>query len=295
MVERTAPSETLATGVALAVVVLWGATPLATKLAVAEIDPVATAVLRTVISALVALPFIIVGRLRLPRTASARGYLAVSSLGGFVVFPLLFTVGVALTSAGHAALILGILPVLTGLFAALLEHRIPGGRWWAGCALALAGTAVLVGARAESSGATAMGDLLVLAGAIAAAAGYVTGARAARESGSWTITLWGLVIASLVLLPVLPFVLSPAALGEAGALAWGGVLYLAIVSSMVGYAAWYWALAHGGIGRTGLTQFLQPLVGLVLALAVLGETLTWPMAVAAGAILGGVVWARRAS
>ena len=142
--------------------------------------------------------------------------------------------------------------------------------------------------------ATATGDLLVLAGAVAAAAGYVTGARAARELGSWTVTLWGIVIGSLVLLPLLPFVLSPTALGTAGPRAWGGVLYLAIITSIVGYAAWYWALGRGGIGRTGLTQFLQPLVGLVLAMVILGETLTWPMIVAAMAILGGVAWARRA-
>lgn len=298
MAERAVPTETLATGVAVAVVVFWGASPLATKLAVSEIDPIVVAILRTVISAVLVLPFILVGRLRLPRTTSARSYLAISSLGGFVFFPLLFSIGVARTSAGHAALILGTLPVLTGFIAALLERRMPGGRWWAGCALAMAGTTVLVSVRTNlngDTGVTATGDLLVLIGAVAAAAGYVTGARAARETGSWTITLWGIFIGSLVVLPVLPFVLSPAALAAAGVLAWGGVLYLAIVSSILGYAAWYWALGHGGIGRTGLTQFLQPLVGLVLALAILGETLTWPMVVAAVAILGGVVWARRAA
>ncbi|HEY5598553.1 MAG TPA: DMT family transporter [Kiloniellales bacterium] len=297
MVERAVPAASLATGVALVVAVLWGASPLATKLAVIEIDPVAVAALRTVLSALVALPLVIAGRLRLPRATAARSYLAVSSLGGFVVFPLLFSVGTGRTSVGHAALILGTLPVLTGLIAALLERRIPGGQWWAGCALALAGTAALVGARVglgDGGGATATGDLLVLAGAVAAAAGYVTGARAARELGSWTVTLWGIVIGSLVLLPLLPFVLSPTALGTAGPRAWGGVLYLAIITSIVGYAAWYWALGRGGIGRTGLTQFLQPLVGLVLAMVILGETLTWPMIVAAMAILGGVAWARRA-
>ena len=296
MAERAAPAESLATGVALAVVLFWGASPLATKLAVTEIDPVAAAALRTMISAVVALPFIVIGGLRLPRTADARRYLVVSSLGGFVFFPLLFSVGVAWTNTGHAALILGTLPVLTGLIAAILERRMPGGSWWAGCALAMAGTAVLVGVRTDlngDAGATVVGDLLVLVSAIAAAAGYVAGARAARETGSWAITLWGILMGSFVILPLLPFVLSPSALATAGPLAWGGVLYLAIISSILGYAAWYWALGHGGIGRTGLTQFLQPLVGLVLAMAVLSEPLTWPMVIAAGAILGGVVWARR--
>jgi drug/metabolite transporter (DMT)-like permease len=282
----------------LAVVVLWSATPLATKFAVAEIDPLATALLRTMLSALAALPLLLIGRLRLPRGRAGRRYLAVSGLGGFAAFPLLFSLGVERTSVGHAALILGALPVFTGLIAAFLERRIPGGRWWLGCAVAMAGTAVLVGARfglSGEGGATAAGDMLVLASAVAAAAGYVTGARAARETGSWAITLWGIVMGALALVPLLPFALSVSALAEVGPRAWGAVIYLAILSSIIGYAGWYWALGRGDIGRTGLTQFLQPMIGVALAMAILGEALTVPMMVATAAILGGVAWARRVS
>jgi drug/metabolite transporter (DMT)-like permease len=94
---------------------------------------------------------------------------------------------------------------------------------------------------------------------------------------------------------LLPFALSLSALAEVGPRAWGAVFYLAILSSIVGYAGWYWALGHGDIGRTGLTQFLQPLIGVALAMIILGEPLTVPMMVATAAILGGVAWARRAS
>ena len=275
-------------------VVLWGATPIVTKLAVAEIEPLAVGLLRTLLAAVVALPLIVLGRLKPPASREGRAYLAVSALGGFVIFPLLFSLGLKLTTAGHGALLLGVLPVLTGLIAALLERRAPGGRWWLGCAVALAGTAVLVGERFDPSlsDGSSLGDLLVLGSAVAAAAGYVTGARAAREAGTWPVTLWGLVLGSIALLPVLPFVLSPDNLAGAGATAWTSVLYLALASSIVAYAAWYWALGRGGIGRTGLAQFAQPLVGLVLAVALLGEALTWAMVVAAAAILAGVALAR---
>ncbi len=100
------------------------------------------------------------------------------------------------------------------------------------------------------------------------------------------------MLGSVVLLPVLPFALAPGHLAAAGALAWGSVLYMALVSSILAYAAWYWALGQGGIGRIGLAQFAQPLVGVVLAVALLGEALTWPMVLAAAAILAGVALAR---
>ena len=67
---------------------------------------------------------------------------------------------------------------------------------------------------------------------------------------------------------------------------------MALASSILGYAAWYWALGQGGIGRTGLAQFVQPLVGVVLAVALLGEAVTGPMMAAAAAILAGVALAR---
>jgi drug/metabolite transporter (DMT)-like permease len=275
-------------------VVLWGASALATKVAVAELDPFAVGLLRTLLAGIVALPLILLGRIQPPRSRSGRAYLAVSAIGGFVIFPLLFSYGIQLTTAGHAALLLAILPVLTGLIAALLERRVPGGRWWLGCAIAVAGTVLLVGARFDVSvhDGSVFGDLVVLGSAVFASAGYVTGARAARETGTWSITLWGLVLGSAVLLPLLPFVLVPEEMFAAGALAWGSVLYLALLSSIVAYAAWYWALGQGGIGRTGLAQFVQPLVGVALAVALLGEALTWPMVAAAIAILAGVALAR---
>ncbi len=81
-------------------------------------------------------------------------------------------------------------------------------------------------------------------------------------------------------------------LAVAGATAWTSIIYLALVSSIVAYAAWYWALGRGGIGRTGLARFVQPLVGLVLAVTLLGEALSGGMVLAAALILAGVALAR---
>jgi drug/metabolite transporter (DMT)-like permease len=287
-------SQAAVLAAAYGAVLLWGATPMVTKIAVADVSPLAVGLLRTLCGALVALPLLAAGRFRAPGGRAGRLALAVSAFGGFVVFPVLFSLGLGRTSAGHGALLLGILPVLTGLIAALVEKRVPGARWWLGCAVAVAGTALLVGARFDLAAGESswLGDTLVLTGAVAAAAGYVAGAIAAREIGTWPVTLWGLTIGGTVLLPIAPFVLSPAALAGASAFAQSAIVYLALGSSIVAYAAWYWALGHGGIGRTGLAQFAQPIIGLVLAVGLLGEALTWPMTLAAATILGGVALAR---
>ncbi len=301
---RTTSHSAVLAAVGLSVFI-WAATPLVTKIAVGGLYPLAVGVWRTLLGALGAIPFVILGRLRLPVSGPGRAWLLVSALGGFVAFPILFSLGLGRTSAGHGALLLGVLPVLTGLFAALVERRLPGRSWALGCVLAVLGTAVLVGARfglgagepgMEAHGrATWQGDVLVLLSAMAASTGYVAGALAAREAGTWAVTFWGLIIGAAVLLPFVPAVVSLDSLWNASGPIVFSIAYLAAGSSILAYAAWYWALGMGGIGHTGVTQFIQPLIGLVLAVAILNEELTWPMAVAAGAILGGVALARRRS
>lgn len=295
---------TAAVGLRLAViaaaalaVILWGATPLATKVAVTAVDPVAVGLLRTLLAGAIALPVALLAGMALPRSRPARLALLASAFSGYLVFPVLFSLGQARTSAGHGAMILALTPIFTGLIAAAIERARPERAWWLGSAVAVTGTAILVG---ESFGFTAgdaglAGDLLVLAGCLAAACGYVAGARAAREAGSWPVTLWGIVLASAILLPATPFILSLDQLSAAPVTAWTALLYLALVSSILAYSAWYWALAKGGIGTTGTIQFAQPLVGLALAVWILGEVLTPPLILASLLIIAGVTLARRAT
>ncbi len=280
--------------VALFAVVLWGGSPIATKLAVAELDPLAVGALRTVIGAVPAAALLIFARLAFPRSASGRWLLALSSLSGFVVFPLLFSLALQLTSGSHGGLALAILPITTALTAALFERRLPPRRWWLGAAVALVGTVLLVDRRFGLSGpgASLEGDLLVLLSCLAASAGYVAGGRAAREIGAPSVTFWGLALGGAMLLPLTALLIPSGALTGLGAEAWGALIYLGLAISIVGYVAWYWALAQGDMARVALIQFLQPGFSLLFAALVLGEAVTWPLALAGTVIVAGVALAQ---
>lgn len=281
--------------VALAVVVFWGATPVATKLAATEIDPLLVALFRTVCGGIVALPVLLLMGVKPPRDRRLWGPLLLSAFCGFVAFPLLFTYGQRLTSAMHGGLILAMLPVLTGLYAALIERRRPAGRWWAGCLVAFAGEVLLIGGRGLDSGASASlaGDALVVVACLFASLGYVLGGRLAQAGyASLGTTLWGIVAGSVMVAPLLPWALADG-LPSASPVAWGSVLFLALVSSILGYIGWYWALGAGGIARIGTIQFLQPLSGLVLAFFLLAERPSLVLGVATVLILTGVIVAQR--
>jgi drug/metabolite transporter (DMT)-like permease len=276
---------------ALFAVTVWGASPPMTKIAVASFDPVLVAVLRTVIGGIAAAPLVLFLRMGLPRDAIGIGLLLLASVCGYIGFPLVFSIGIGLTSAAHGALALAILPLFTGLFAALVERRLPGRNWWVGTAIALVGEVCLITFRSGSdlAGASLAGDLIVLASATIASAGYVAGARLAQRGySSWNTTFWGVVIAGLAMICALPFAGAGQDWPATAMSGWLAVLYLAIGVTIVGYVAWYWALGAGGIGRVGVFQFLQMPVGLVIAIVFLGEPLTLPLLTAAALVLAGV-------
>jgi drug/metabolite transporter (DMT)-like permease len=291
-----ARSALVPVAVAVGVMVVWGATPIATRLALEDMQPLVLACLRTVLAGLLAIPLLVVMRQGLPERSRPRILLGVSAATGFVIFPIVYTEGQQRTSAVHGVMILAALPIFTGAYAALVARRRPARAWMAGSAVALVGEVVLIAGRGGSaSHATLGGDLLVLAAALCVSLGYVAGAMLPpRGLSSLATTLWGVVLGTIVVAPLLLTFLARDGLPEAGATAWGAVAFLAVVTSILGYVGWYWALDRGGIARTATLQFLQPISGFVLAAVILGESVTVPIAVGSALIVGGIVIAQRA-
>lgn len=287
---------------ALFAVTAWGLTAPITKVAVTTLDPLAVAVLRTVLAGAVTVPLALLLGLRLPARRGHWLFLCLSACCGFVLFPLLFSLGLRWTTAARGVLILAAMPVLTGLYVALVDRRRPSGRWLLGCALALTGEALLILAprgAAEGGGGQAgagqlLGDALVVFSALAASFGYVAGGKLQQQGYSpWAATFWGVGLATPVVAPILFFVGFDARPGASALLGWSATVYLALVSTVIAYVAWYWALGKGGIARMATIQFLQPVTGVLVAVLWLGEALTPAMLIAALAIIAGVVIVQR--
>ncbi|HZF32626.1 MAG TPA: DMT family transporter [Candidatus Angelobacter sp.] len=278
------------------IMIIWGATPVATRLAVADLQPLHVGLLRTVFAGVLALPIALALRQPLPKDRRGLLLLVISGVSGFIVFPLLYSFGQRDTSAMHGGMILAALPIFTGSYAALVERRRPTARWIAGCVIALLGECALIALRAGSGGAqpTLGGDLLVLLSALLVAAGYVAGARLAQTGySSLATTLWGVALAAMVSAVIMGATVAGGGWPSAGWQSWSAVIYLASVTTIVGYIGWYWALAKGGIARISTIQFSQPVSGLILAALLLGERMTLSLLAASVVILAGVWIAQR--
>ena len=206
----------------------------------------------------------------------------------------LISLALAYTSTAHVALVLAFAPVLTGLVGAAVERRRSSRWWWGGVAVALAGEAILILLRGQGSGeATLYGDLLALAACFAVAGGYVAGSRLSPSIGTWSVTAWGALLGCAVAVPVAAAQFAIGGWPDAGLTAWTAIGWLALFSSLLGYVAWYWALAGGGVARISTLQFLQPAVTLLLAVILFTETMTPALLLSGVVILIGVAMARR--
>src|SRR2546423_14129994 len=89
----------------------------------------------------------------------------------------------------------------------------------------------------------------------------------------------------VVLTIVALFVYSPGELNPAhySARSVGGLWYLVVFGSIVGYSAYAWLLANAPIGQGSTYAYVNPVVAIALGAIVLGEAITWR--IVAGALL----------
>jgi drug/metabolite transporter (DMT)-like permease len=290
------PSMKVVMIVAIASMVLWGGTPAATRYAVNGFDPVMAAVMRIAVAAAISL--LIVNIARLPAPSGTRQWIlaAVSGICCFAIFPIVLGSGIARTSTGHAALIIALGPIATGLIAAGLSKTLPSRQWWGGSIIAFGGVALLIGGGASAGMGTGdvVGDLVCVLGMCIVAVGYIAGGKLSAEQNAFGVTCWGLIIAGLVLLPVL-VMHGPGFDWDAIEFSsWGGVFYLAVFSSLVGYAGFFWALDKGGVMRISPIQFIVPVAGVIYGCLLFDEAFTTVMLASSIAIIGGIAFAHRA-
>lgn len=246
-----------------------------TRLAVGTVDApqmsgVFVALGRAVVAALLSMGFLIATRAPLPRRADLLP-LAITAGGVVFGFPLLTSVAMRHVEAVHASVIVGVLPLATAAVGALLHRQRPSAGFWFFAAL---GSALVVGFAVLRSGSTGLSihpaDALLLAAMLCAAVGYGFGARLSQRMRAEHVICWALVMALPLTLPIAVMTRPQA---ELPASAWWGFAYTAVFSMWLGFFAWYRGLALGGTVRVSQVQLVQPFLGMLFAVPLLGERL----------------------
>lgn len=279
---------------ALAAVIFWGVSFIATKVAIRELHPFTLLPLRFAIGALLLL-FVQLRRDRhFLKAFSYRDWVSVVLLAGVGVVgvALLQAYGLFYTTAINTGWIIAINPILITIAARLFLGEAITFTKIAGILLGFFGIVLIISRGVFSPAifrfASSFGDLLVFGSAMAWTA-YTVGGRGflSRFSPLASVTAI-MMVGCLIILPLSGFAEDWGKLTHLSLSAWAGVLFLGIFCSCLGYLFWYAALEKKDSSIVGMYLYLEPFSTLIGAILFLGEEVKWITLLGGGVTLLGV-------
>ncbi len=285
------PDRRVPTYLLLVVVVLiWGSYPTLVKIALRDMPPFTLAALRcTLASAILAVLFWR-GHGQQPITRADLADLLVLGVAGITVSTGIFYLAVALTTASNAVILTASTPVLVAVGGHLFFGERLRRRQWLGVACSGAGVLLTVtrGDLRVLEAPPHAGDGIALVGQTAWAVYTLYGKRVltrlsprAATTGAYLIGTAFLIPLALITAPAFP----PAVLGSGAA--WTVVVFQGTLGTL-SHVWYYRGVQTVGPSVTAIFLNLQPLVGVLLATLVLGETVSPAQGLGAAAILLGV-------
>ncbi|MGC8856158.1 MAG: DMT family transporter [Anaerolineae bacterium] len=283
---------------ALFAVVVWGASFIATKVALKDVSPVTIVWLRFAIGVvLLGMAVTLRRQFALP-VRQEWGYFALLGFLGITFHQWLQSNGLITAQASTTAWIVATTPVFMALLGWLLLKERLGWLKIGGIALAAFGVLLVV---TKGNLVTilqgkfgAVGDFLIL---ISAPNWAVFSVLSRRGLKTHPATRMMFFVMSLGWLFTTVLFFAGPGFSEISRLSlngWLAVLFLGLFCSGLAYIAWYDALQALSAAQTGVFLYIEPLVAVLVAAIILSEAITWASLLGGAVILFGVWLVNRA-
>jgi drug/metabolite transporter (DMT)-like permease len=206
---------------------------------------------------------------------------------GIGIYQILWSVGLNLTSASNSALIISTTPLWGALYAHLIEKEPIGKRQYLYMLVSFFGVTLVIlkpTARLQFSLDTLSGDLLTLIAAFFAAVFLSAWSKPLLKTYS-PLRLMGycMIIGSLILWLVVPFLATPVSLSQVRAKSWGALGYAIFLSGIIGHVSYYGGIERLGVTRSMLYLYFVPLWVILFNYLWMGEKIFLQQ------ILGGIL------
>lgn len=228
------------------VVIFAGSLP-ATRVAVADFNPIFLTSARAVIATLLGCILILWLKQPFPKREDIPA-LVVVAIGVVVGFPLLTALALQYVTSAHTIVFVGLLPLSTAVFALVRGGEHPKPLFWL---FSILGAVVVVGYALTSNVQFSLkGDLYMCAAIVVCGLAYAEGGHLSRKIGGWQVICWALIISLPVMLPMV-FMSLPTSFEHVGTAAVLGLAYVSLFSMLLGFVFWYRGLAQGGVAAVG--------------------------------------------
>jgi drug/metabolite transporter (DMT)-like permease len=254
---------------ALALAAQW----VAAKIGLAAAPPLELSTMRFAIASAVLVALALATRTALP----IRRWRAVTAAAafGFLGFNSLAFLGLQLTPASDSALIIPTtIPVATALFATLIRERLTS-RKLLGFAVATLGAAIVIAGGQQSgseiSTTRLLGNVLELAAAVCWGACLTISALVLRNESILGFVTMASLLGTAMLFPLGFLEHGYRDVPTWSSQAWLAATVLGVLSTVVAFLIFFWAVSRFGAGLAAMVSYLVPIAALTLAFVVLGE------------------------
>jgi RarD protein len=204
-----------------------------------------------------------------------------------------FLYGIRFTTAANAALLYATTPAIVLLLSRVFLGERLTRKKVAGVALAFTGVVVVILERGpDASLEYVYGNLIIFLAVIAWSTYTAYGKRLIAKYGPIGASSVTLIVGTALFIPIGIFPALAFPYETLSAANWLQILYLGIVTSVLAYVLWYYALSRAEAGKVALFTNLQPILTTVLAVALLGQTVTVMFVLGGIIVLSGVVLAQ---
>jgi drug/metabolite transporter (DMT)-like permease len=252
----------------------------------ADAPAMSVAFYRNAIAAAILLPIALVRHPDELRSLGPRGWaLAILSGSLLAVHFATWVPSLSYTTIAASTVLVTTTPVWVALIARAMGEST-NRRAAAGIGLTLFGAVLISGGDFGISARAAFGDLLALAGAVAAA-GYLLAGRSLRQKISLT-TYTGLAYSTTAAILAVVVAVSDARFTGFEPRVWLLFLLMALVPQIGGHTVFNYLLGHVDAGTVAVATTGEPVVASLLAFAFFQEVPSWPAVAGGAAILAGI-------
>jgi drug/metabolite transporter (DMT)-like permease len=267
----------------------WGCGFFFGKIALEEMNSSFMVLYRFLFAMPVLLPFLITHRPGLNRREW--GWLTLASFLGVPVQFLIQFYALSITTVSHAALMVGTMPVILAVGAAVWAHERMDRVGWMALAGSTCGAALIAlgGGEHAKGGATLAGDLLVVVSLLIALFWILINKKLVERHSPVVVTTYGLGIGMLMLMVWVPVRHGMPPVAGVSVKAWLALAASGVLCTAATTLLWNWGMTKVPASQAGVLLNMEPLIGSLLGVLVLGERLGPSAWVGGGLILASAV------